>query len=221
MTQDLTTAFPSLGALDPAARHLLEANARPVRLPAGVTVFADGDACQAFLLVVEGSVRVQKVAETGREIVLYRVEPGQTCVLTTSCLLSHGVYGAEGVTETPVAGMALAPAAFQDLMATSAAFRTFVFAAYATRVSDLLMLIEEVAFGRIDQRLAAVLLERAGAGGIVAATHQDLAVELGTAREVVSRQLKDFERRGLLALARGRVTLIDRSGLAGLARTVT
>lgn len=214
MTPDLTAAFPALRPLDAAARRLLEAGVRPVRLPAGTTVFADGDACRAFLLVLEGSVRVQKVAETGREIVLYRVEPGQTCVLTTSCLLSHGVYGAEGVTETVVSGLALAPAAFQELMATSAAFRSFVFGAYATRVSDLLMLIEEVAFGRIDQRLAAVLLERAGAGEVVAATHQDLAVELGTAREVVSRQLKDFERRGLVALGRGRVTLRDRAGLA-------
>lgn len=216
MTATLTTAFPALAALDPDARRLLETAARPVRLPAGTTVFADGDACQAFLLVLEGCVRVQKVAETGREIVLYRVEPGQTCVLTTSCLLSQGVYGAEGVTETPVAGMALLPGAFQTLMATSAGFRTFVFAAYATRVSDLLMLIEEVAFGRIDQRLAAVLLDKAGAGDAVLATHQDLAVELGTAREVVSRQLKDFERRGLVALARGRVSLADRGGLAAL-----
>lgn len=216
-TASFRAAFPGLAALDPAARHLLEASARPVRLPAGTTVFADGDACQAFLLVLEGCVRVQKVAETGREIVLYRVEPGQTCVLTTTCLLSQGVYGAEGVTETAVAGMALPPAAFQELMATSAAFRAFVFAAYATRVSDLLLLIEEVAFGRIDQRLAAVLLERAGTGDAVAATHHDLAVELGTAREVVSRQLKDFERRGLVALARGRVTLRDRAGVSALA----
>lgn len=217
MIRDLSTLFPALATLSPEERRILDNGARPVRLPPRTTVFADGDACSAFLLVLEGSVRVQKVAETGREIVLYRVEPGQTCVLTTTCLLSHGVYGAEGVTETEVLGLAVAPSAFQSLMACSAAFRAFVFAAYATRVSDLLLLIEEVAFGRIDQRLAALLRDKAGADGSVLATHQDLAVELGTAREVISRQLKDFERRGLVALARGRVTVTDRPGVTKLA----
>lgn len=218
MKNDLTTIFPALAALEPAARRVLDEGVRPVTVPPGTTVFADGSACEAFLLVLDGSVRVQKVAENGREIVLYRVEPGQTCVLTTTCLLSQGIYGAEGVTETPVRGLALAPRAFQSLMATSDVFRRFVFGAYATRVSDLLMLIEEVAFGRIDQRLAALLLEKAGAGDAVAATHQDLAVELGSAREVISRQLKDFERRGLVVLGRGRVALTARGGLEKLAR---
>lgn len=223
MNTDLATIFPALAVLEPAAQRILDEGMRPVTVPSGTTVFADGSACEAFLLVLDGSVRVQKVAENGREIVLYRVEPGQTCVLTTTCLLSQGIYGAEGVTETPVRGLALAPRAFQSLMATSDVFRRFVFGAYATRVSDLLMLIEEVAFGRIDQRLAALLLEKAGAGkegagAVVAATHQDLAVELGSAREVISRQLKDFERRGLVALGRGRVSLIARDGLETLAR---
>ncbi|MFA7430802.1 MAG: Crp/Fnr family transcriptional regulator [Rhodospirillaceae bacterium] len=216
MTQDLITTFPALSALDPSARRLLDDGARPVSLRPGMTVFTDGSACEAFLLVLEGSVRVQKVAENGREIVLYRVEPGQTCVLTTTCLLSQGIYGADGVTETAVRGVALAPGAFQALMATSEAFRRFVFAAYATRVSDLLLLIEEVAFGRIDQRLAAVLLDKAGTCGAVLATHQELAVELGSAREVISRQLKDFERRDLVALGRGRIDIQSVAGLEAL-----
>jgi CRP/FNR family transcriptional regulator len=214
------TAFPALAGLEPESRRQLAAGLRRVEVPAGTVLFSDGAACHAFVLLLEGSVRVQKVAETGREIVLYRVEPGQTCVLTTNCLLAEGAYGADGIAETALRGYTLAPGVFQALLASSAVFRRFVFAAYATRVSDLLLLIEEVAFGRIDQRLAQHLLSRAAAGAAadqVSATHQDLAVELGTAREVVSRQLKDFERRGWVALARGRVTLTDARALTTVA----
>lgn len=216
MTRDIATAFPLLAALEPEAHRILDAGMRPVRLAAGVTVFAEGAPCEAFLLVLHGTVRVQKVAENGREIVLYRVEPGQTCILTTSCLLGHGVYSAEGVTETAVEGLALAPGTFRTLMAQSSRFRDFVFSAYATRISDLLLLIEEVAFGRIDVRLAQVLLERDDGTGTVRATHQDLATELGTAREVVSRQLKDFEHRGWVRLGRGRVTVKEAEALRGV-----
>lgn len=217
MIDALLTAFPALATLDSASRSDLSQSLRPVSLPAGTVLFADGSACHAFVLLLDGSVRVQKVAETGREIVLYRVEPGQTCVLTTNCLLADNTYGAEGIAETAVQGYALAPAAFQRLLAASQAFRTFIFSAYATRIADLLLLIEEVAFGRIDARLAHILTTRAQ-DEVVFATHQELATNLGTAREVVSRQLKDFERRGWVALARGRIHLIKRAALDGLAR---
>jgi CRP/FNR family transcriptional regulator len=224
MIDPVLAAFPSLAGLEPESRRVLASGLRPVAVPAGTVLFADGTACHSFVLLLEGSVRVQKVAETGREIVLYRVEPGQTCVLTTNCLLAEGLYGADGVAETALRGFTLAPGVFQSLLAASAVFRRFVFSAYATRVSDLLMLIEEVAFGRIDQRLAHHLLSRAvvtdpDGTAVVMATHQDLAVELGTAREVVSRQLKDFERRGWVALARGRVSLLMTEALRMVATT--
>jgi CRP/FNR family transcriptional regulator len=211
------SAFPTLMALEPEARRLLANGLRPVSAPAGTVLFSDGTACHAFVLLLEGSVRVQKVAETGREIVLYRVEPGQTCVLTTNCLLADGIYGADGVAETPLQGYTVSPSLFQELLARSAVFRRFVFSAYATRVSDLLMLIEEVAFGRIDQRLAQHLLARTAdlpAESPIITTHQELAVELGSAREVISRQLKDFERRGWLILARGRISVTNPNALA-------
>lgn len=215
MMDDLLTAFPALAALDPPSLAMLHEAARPVALPAGTVLFADGSGCHAFLLLLSGSVRVQKVAETGREIVLYRVEPGQTCVLTTNCLLANGPYGAEGIAETDVRGYTLPPAVFQRLLGCSHDFRTFVFSAYATRIADLLMLIEEVAFGRVDVRLAHLLTARA-VNGVIVATHQDLATDLGSAREVISRQLKDFERRGWLTLARGRIHIIDQPALAHL-----
>ncbi|HTH17071.1 MAG TPA: Crp/Fnr family transcriptional regulator [Magnetospirillum sp.] len=183
-------------------------------MPAGTVLFQDGSECQAYVLVLDGSVRVQKVSENGREIVLYRVEAGQSCVLTTNCLIAREDYAAQGIAETDIRALVLPAATFRALLAKSEAFRDFVFSAYATRIGDLLMLIEEVAFGRIDVRLAGWLRQRAGSA--IRVTHQEVAVELGTAREVISRQLKEFERRGWVALGRGRIEVTDAAGLATL-----
>ncbi|MGE5505346.1 MAG: Crp/Fnr family transcriptional regulator [Actinomycetota bacterium] len=215
MRNDLLDAFPRLGRLDPQAARTLDAAARVLAIPAGTVLFQDGAECASYVLVAEGSVRVQKVSESGREIVLYRVERGQSCVLTTNCLIAHDSYSAEGIAETDVTALVLPAATFRTLLAQSEEFRDFVFSAYATRIEELLLLIEEVAFGRIDVRLAAWLAGRADAGEI-RATHQEIAVELGTAREVVSRQLKDFERRGWVALHRGRVVVADAGALGRL-----
>ncbi|MEO5336230.1 MAG: Crp/Fnr family transcriptional regulator [Magnetospirillum sp. WYHS-4] len=214
MSSDLLAAFPRHAFLDAEAARLLGESAHVVTLPAGTVVFRDGAECTSYLLVLEGSVRVQKTAENGREIVLYRVESGQSCVLTTNCLLAGEDYSAEAVAEGEVKALVLPRQAFRSLVDGSPAFREFVFSAYATRLSDLLALIEEVAFRRVDARLAAWL---AGRGGAIAATHQEIAAELGTAREVVSRQLKDFERRGWVALQRGRIDLLDLPALRALA----
>jgi len=218
MSQNPTANFPALAALEPEAARLFAA-ARPVTIPAGTVVFQDGSVCANYVLVIEGSIRVQKVAENGREIVLYRVEGGQSCVLTTNCLIGGDDYAAEGVAESVVKALVLPAASFRALLARSDVFRAFVFSAYAARISGLLLLIEEVAFGRVDMRLAGWLAERGG--GELKATHQDIAVELGTAREVVSRQLKEFERRGWVALGRGRLDILDTTALAALAASVS
>lgn len=220
MNVEFTTTFPQFARLDPESAQIVTAAARVVTLPAGTAIFQDGSACANYVLVIDGSVRVQKVAENGREIVLYRVESGQSCVLTTNCLISHGDYAAEGIAETDVKALILPATAFRTLLARSEQFRDFVFSAYAARISDLLLLIEEVAFGRIDVRLAAWLLHHGAGDGSIRSTHQDIATELGTAREVVSRQLKEFERRHWVILHRGRVDVIDRDGLASLRDSV-
>ena len=216
MKSEISASFPQFAALDPESARLLEGAARLATIAPGTVLFQDGAACSAYVLVVEGSIRVQKVSEGGREIVLYRVEAGQSCVLTTNCLIAREDYAAEGIAETEVRALVLPAATFRTLLGKSEAFRDFVFAAYATRVADLLMLIEEVAFGRIDVRLAGWLRSRADARSDIHATHQDIATELGTAREVISRQLKEFERRGWVTLYRGRVQVKDRDGLASL-----
>jgi CRP/FNR family transcriptional regulator len=186
--------------------------------PAGTVLFGEGSACQAYLILLSGQIRVQKVGENGREIVLYRVEAGETCIVTTACLMSGMDYDAEGVAETDIKAQALPMSGFQELLANSASFRLFVFKAYGSRVSDLLMLIEEVAFGRIDQRLAACLLNHHRGKNTVDATHQELSVELGTAREVVSRQLKEFEIKGWVKLGRGQMSITNLSALESFAK---
>lgn len=216
MNQEIRTSFPQFAAMDPESARLLDGAARMVTVPAGTVLFQDGSECSSYVLVVDGSIRVQKVSEGGREIVLYRVEAGQSCVLTTNCLIAHEDYAAQGIAETEVRALVLPAATFRALLAKSEPFRDFVFSAYAARIADLLMLIEEVAFGRIDVRLAGWLGARADKGGEIRATHQDIATELGTAREVISRQLKEFERRGWVALGRGRIMVTDGDGLAGL-----
>lgn len=220
MRDDILGAFPQLARLDPDSARALGESGRVAAIPAGTVLFHDGTECSSYVLVLEGSIRVQKLSEGGREIVLYRVERGQSCVLTTNCLIAHDNYSAEGVAETEVTALVVPAATFRALLARSDTFRDFVFSAYASRISDLLMLIEEVAFGRIDARLAGWLAGRGGPEAQVKATHQDIAVELGTAREVVSRQLKEFERRGWVALHRGRIDVRDRLALADLAKGV-
>jgi len=208
-------ALARRAGLDEAARRRL-AGAHRVAVPAGAVLFRPGDRCESYLVVLSGTARVQHVSEGGREIVLYRIGAGETCILTTACLMAGEAYSAEGIAETAVEAVAVPQAAFHDLIAASASFRRFVFASYGARLADLMLLVEEVAFGRIDVRLARFLAAHGGAAGTVAMTHQDLATELGTAREVVSRQLKEFERRGWVALHRGRIDLTDGTALRSL-----
>ncbi len=218
MTADWLVSFPQLAALAPQDQALLIQRASIAQLPAQTTIFAPGAPAENFLLVLSGVVRVQQVSSGGREIVLYRVAGGESCIMTTACLLAQDTYNAEGLTETPVTAVIVPKATFDELMARSATFRRFVFANYASRLTDLLHLVEEVAFERIDKRLGQKLLERADADGRVAATHQELAVELGSAREVISRHLKEFQRRGWLHLTRGCINIADKPALTAAMR---
>lgn len=210
---DLLEAFPELAALEPDAANLLGNAGSRVRVPRGTILFRPGDHCHTFLMMLDGSVRVQMVSENGREIVLYRVARGETCIVTTACLVAHTDYSAEAMAETELDAVTLAIGAFEELLGRSAVFRNFVFASFGTRLTGMMALVEEVAFGRIDLRLARFLADHRDGRGGLDTTHQALAVELGTAREVVSRQLKEFERRGLVSLARGRIEVPDPAAL--------
>lgn len=211
--------FPGLSRLEGPVRTSLLAHSRVVDVPAGTVIFGPGKAPEnlLLLLLLEGTVRVQQVSDSGREIVLYRVSAGESCVLTTACLLAYEDYLAEGVAETDIAAVALPRATFDDLIADSPVFRRFVFTAFSSRITDLFRVIDDVAFAHIDIRLAQRLLLLANGTQSVVATHQDLAKELGSAREVISRQLKEFQRRGWIETTRGSIALVDRPALEKLA----
>lgn len=210
---DWTGRFPGLATLDQRVRAELAARSRVIRVPAGTVIFGPGKAPENLLLLLEGTVRVQQVGENGREIVLYRVHAGESCVLTTACLLAYEDYTADGIAESDLEAVAIPRATFDELIAGSPEFRRFVFTAYARRITGLFTVIQEVAFGRVDIRLAQKLLELADRLGVVHRTHQSLATEIGTAREVISRQLHEFQRRGWIAGSRGEVRLADRPAL--------
>jgi CRP/FNR family transcriptional regulator len=209
----LATALPNL---PPAARKNLAEAGQLARLPPGTRVFQAGEACEKFFIVLSGSVRVSRTSADGNTMVLYRVQGGETCILTTTALLGGTAWTADAVTETEVAALVLGPPAFLDLVARDAAFRRFAFGTYAARLAELMARVEEVAFAAIAPRLARVLLARAE-GGRVALTQEQLAEEVATAREVVGRQLKAFAARGWLRAGRGVVELLDEEALAAIA----
>lgn len=210
--------FQGLSSLEPHIRDILVNRSTIVSVPANTVIFGPGKAPENLLLLLSGSVRVQQLSEGGREIILYRVHAGESCVLTTACLLAYEDYSAEGIAETDVQAVAIPRAVFDDLIAQSETFRRFVFSAYSKRITDLFLVIEEIAFQRVDIRLAQKLLELAGSSSHVASTHQQMAAELGTAREVISRQLREFQRRDWITQSRGTIEIIDRAGLETLAK---
>lgn len=209
--------FKGLSTLPSVIRDPLVERSQVVRLPAGAVIFGPGKSPDSLLLLLEGSVRVHQTSDSGREIVLYRVEAGQSCVLTTACLLAHEDYTAQGEAETAVEAVTIPRTVFDDLMARSEDFRTFVFMAYSHRITDLFRVIDDVAFGRIDVRLAGRLVAMAVGRREIKVTHQQLATELGTAREVISRQMHEFQRRGWIAQSRGTVAIEDAAALSTLA----
>ncbi len=209
--------FPGLAQLEPVTKQLLVTGSKVVDVPKGTTIFGPGNSPENMLFLLDGTVRVQQVSETGHEIVLYRIHAGESCVLTTACLLAYEDYAADGIAETAVQAAAITRDLFDDLVVQSKSFRDFVFAAFSKRITDLFLMIDEVAFQRTDVRLADRLIELSEGANTVSTTHQKLSTELGTAREVISRQLQEFQRRGWIEQARGSVTFVDREQLEKLA----
>ena len=197
--------------LDAATRARIAEGALPLKAPSGAVLFRPGDPCRGFVLLRTGRARVDLIAEDGHALLLYRVEPGQACAITTSCLFAGEAYSAEGTAEMDCEGLLLPAPLFARLVEESAAFRGFVLAGFAARLGALMARIEDLSFRSVDARLAAYLLDRAP--GTVAATQQGIAADIGTAREVVSRRLAAFAKAGLVRTERGAVTVLDVAGL--------
>lgn len=206
--------FPSLRDLSDQHRALLAERVMFPELQGGAVAYREGWECPNYVMCLEGGTRSFKTSSSGRELLLYRVVPGSTCVFTTQCLLAGGKFPAESVAEAPTRFAALPAATFHELMGISPEFRRFVLDDYSTLLSSILSLVDEVAFSSLDKRLAQRLLAEADAEGTVAKTHQQLAADLGSVREVISRQLSEWERAGWIRTARGSLQIVDRKALA-------
>lgn len=213
MSAALAELYPVLARL-PAELARQLAAAQVLTVPAGTVLFDERQPCQGFPFVLRGGIRVAKPAANGRELPLYRVLPGESCIITSSCLLGRADYSARGVAETET-DLVLMPRPLFDALMDQPPFRDFVFHLFSERIADLMQLVEEVAFRKLDQRLADLLL---GKGKVVHATHQQLADELGSVREMVSRLLKGFAEQGLVRLGREQVEILDPEGLRRVSR---
>lgn len=188
-------------------------------LPHGCAIMSPGAACEGVAFVDAGRARVYQVGEEGREVTLYRIERGECCVLTVACLLGGQPFPALAQAETDTRAWVVSAATFRGWVDRHQFWRDYVFSLLGRRLGEVLLRIEDVTFRRIDARLAEALLRRAGATGRYATvTQQQLADELGTAREVVTRTLGRFRDAGWLKVSRGRVELVQRAALQELSR---
>ena len=182
-------------------------------LPAGATVCHQGNVCQQLPILISGQARVFKLSESGKEITLYRIAPGESCVLTASCIMSNLSFPAIAETEEDVEALLIPANKVADWFEEYPAWRQFVFEMISRRLSSILTVIEEVAFQRMDSRLANYLANNTNDENCINTTHQQIADELGTAREVVTRLLKDLEADGKIELKRGLIRILDKEKL--------
>ena len=211
-----TEGAPDLAVLDEDARRTLDA-IQPKDVSKGTVLFQPGDAVRGYVFVLEGRVGVHLVGPTGRDILLYEVIPGKSCIQSTLGLLGGEDYTGEAIAETPARIVLLPQASFLGLLDSTPGFRRLVFTAFAERLQAMMHLVETVAFQKVEVRLAAHILSHADETGCLATTQQDIASAIGSAREVVSRQLDTLARRGWLTHARGKVQITDGTALRALA----
>ena len=211
----LLRIYPVLRELPAPLLKKVEGTATPIHAPAGQRLFSDGSPCTYYPLLLEGTIRASKASPDGHEILLYRLHPGESCVITVVTLLGEASYPAIGKAETDLALLAVPRSMFLEIVLESPAFRVFVFNALSQKIAHLLALVDAMAFHRVDQRLASRLLLQQQPD---ATTHQMLADELGTSREVVSRILETFQHAGMIRLGRKRIEVLDRKALDRLHR---
>ncbi|WP_261841817.1 Crp/Fnr family transcriptional regulator [Aliamphritea ceti] len=187
-----------------------------IQAPANQALLTQGQHCENCFVITQGCVKVFGRSSEGRELVLYRINSGEICVLTTACLLSNDSFPAEAVSESPVTARVIPLQDFRRLLGESESFREFVFDGFSQRLANLMQQLESITLASVDKRLLSYLLNNADYKNQLSATHQFIAIEIGSAREVVSRHLKSLEKQGLLKLQRGSVLLLDRDGLQAL-----
>lgn len=206
-------SLPFLRQADPPARRDFLATAFLTRIPAGRDVFVEGDEAAAIALLLSGVVRVYQIGENGREITLYRFGNGESCILTANVILSRQTFPAIATVEQEAEAVMIPAAAFRDWVRRYDLWRDFTFNLLSQRLASLIATVDEVVFRRLDVRLADFLLKQSGGQPQIAVTHQQIAAELGSSREVISRLLEQLESEGLIRRSRGAVEILSRAGL--------
>ncbi len=208
-----------IGLLHPISNRLLESS-NLMRIPAGARLYREDQHCDRFMWLLEGTVRVYKHSPEGREITLYRVNPGDVCVLSLQSLLCGEGFPAEAVAETDLAGISLIQHDFEKALDLSNDFHRYLLKILSQRIGNVMRLVSEIAFQRLDLRLACLmgqLFERSQ-GRAIQMTHAQLARELGTTREMVSRILKELEHQKCIRLQRGEIHLVSSESLDWFSR---
>ena len=206
--------FPAVASLRPEDFARIASVLHFPVLDAGQVAYEVDGPCANYLMCIEGRTRITKTSAAGREMLLYKVEDGGTCVLTTQCLLSRTNFPAESVAETRTELAAVPARWFHAFMADIPAFRDFVIADYTRLLGAMFSFVDTLAFTTVEQRLARRLLAEAGETTTVDKTHQQLASDVGSVREIVSRHLGDWERSGWVRNGRKQVVILDRAALA-------
>jgi CRP/FNR family transcriptional regulator, anaerobic regulatory protein len=209
----LIQALPIIKNADQALLQGLQQNAFFAHIPEGRDVFVEGDQVDAIALLISGVVRVYKIGETGREITLYRFGNGESCILTANAILSQESFPAVATVEKDAQAVMIPSDTFRDWVRRYDLWREFVFELLSHRLSSVMAIVEEVAFRRMDSRTASLLLELSQRSDLIRTTHQEVAAELGSSREVISRILEDFSAQGMIEVSRGLITIMDRAGL--------
>jgi len=206
-------ALPILERADQGLLHEFQQAATFMRIPKGHDVFIEGDQVDAIALMISGVVRVYKIGETGREITLYRFGNGESCILTANAILSQKNFPAVATVEKEAEAVMIPADTFRNWVRRYDLWREFVFELLSQRLASVMAIVEEIAFGRMDARLVALLLERSLKSDQLHITHQEIAAELGSSREVISRILEDFSAQGMLVVSRGSIQIQDRQAL--------
>lgn len=217
----VVAAIPRLGLATVSQRQALRDAAFVARIPAGRDVFDQGDRVDAIPLLLTGTVRVYQVGETGREVTLYRFRPGESCVLTANAILTGQAFPAIAAVEEEAEAVMVPAATFREWVGQDPLWRGFFVDLVAQRLASVMAVVDEVAFKRLDVKVAALIARRAHDANPVRITHQEIASELGSAREAVSRVLEDLAARGLVRPGRGVVAVTDLAGLEALSGLVT
>jgi CRP/FNR family transcriptional regulator len=214
--QRISLALPMLQGANPQLVREFQQAAFLTKIPKGRDVFLEGSQVDAIALLISGVVRVFKIGETGREITLYRFGNGQSCILTANAILSQKTFPAIATVEKEAEAVMIPADTFRDWVVRYDVWREFVFDLLSQRLSTVMAIVDEVAFRRMDRRVASLLLDRVSVQNPIRITHQEIASELGSSREVISRLLEDFSERGFIRSGRGEIEVLDGEGLGSL-----